>query len=153
MTSAAGKLPQPRPKMLIARVEGDDSSDQNLVRRSDPKFAEEMHVFETLHFTALIYQRAVSSPAIPFNCPLNHANLSSLYVSLNISAADQFWARYPGIRLWVLLVGCATSVNREERSYFMMFLAKMGIFADFRQWDETQSAILRFLDVQKLART
>lgn len=120
--------------------------------RQPIKSSEEIHVFETLHHAALIYERAVSSTHVPFKSPINHSDLRSLYESLNISAVDSFWLQYPGILLWVLLVGCAVSVEREERSYFMMFLAKMGIFTEQRWWFKTQSAILRFIEVQKLAR-
>ncbi len=112
-----------------------------------------MHVFETLHHAALIHERAVSFPHLPFNSPINYTDLRFLYESLNISAVDPFWLQYPGILLWVLLVGCAVSVEREERSYFMMFIAKIGIFTEQRWWFETQSAIMRFIEVQKLSRT
>ncbi|KAH7361032.1 hypothetical protein BKA65DRAFT_197237 [Rhexocercosporidium sp. MPI-PUGE-AT-0058] len=123
------------------------------VQQQSAKNAEEMHIFETLHHTALIYERAVNSLYTPFNSPINYPDLAFLYGSLNISAPNPFWIRYPGILLWVLLVGCAASVKREERSYFMMFLAKVGIFTEQRWWFETQNAVLRFLEVQSLARS
>lgn len=114
------------------------------------RIREVMQVFETLHHTALIYERAVTSPHLPFKSPTNYPDLSSLYQSLNTSAPDPFWLRHPGILLWVLLVGCAVSAKREERSYFMMFLARVGIFTEPRWWFESQSAILRFIEVQRL---
>ncbi|KAG4432122.1 hypothetical protein IFR05_012396 [Cadophora sp. M221] len=123
------------------------------IRQQSAKNAEEMQVFETLHHTALIYERAVTPPHIPFNSPINHHDLAFLYESLNISAPNPFWIRYPGILLWVLLVGCAVSVKREERSYFMMFLAKVGIFTEQRWWFETQNAVLKFIEVQSLTET
>ncbi|KAL2074994.1 hypothetical protein VTL71DRAFT_8774 [Oculimacula yallundae] len=144
--------PQNRPRTLISTSMLDPwptaiSAPQNITQNT-----EEMHIFETLHRTAMIYERAVTPPYTHFNSPTNFADLSFLYTSLNTSAGNPFWIQYPGILLWVLLVGCATSVKREERSYFMMFLAKVGIFSDERSWNETQTAVLRFVNVQGLRR-
>ncbi|KAH7417683.1 hypothetical protein BKA64DRAFT_305843 [Cadophora sp. MPI-SDFR-AT-0126] len=135
------------PKSEVISYPGGISSGQYSTR-----IREKMHVFETLHHTALIYERAVTSPHLPFNSPSNYSDLSSLYESLNISVSDPFWLRYPGILLWVLLVGCAVSVKRGERSYFMMFIAKVGIFTEHRWWFESQGAISRFIEVQGMAR-
>ena len=139
-----------RPKTLFSVSEVNSLPRVNSGGQQSIRIREEMQVFETLHRTALIYERAVTLPHVPFNSPTNYSDLSSLYESLNTSAPDPFWLRYPGILLWVLLVGCAVSVKREERSYFMMFLAKVGIFTEQRWWFESQSAILRFIEVQSL---
>jgi hypothetical protein len=109
----------------------------------------EKTVLGTLLAASIIYHRALSIPPTPFSDPANLPFLQILFNSLNASAPDPFWLQYPGILLWVLLVGCASAVKRSERSYFMMFLAKVGIFTKPRCWFETQSAILRFIHVQQ----
>ncbi|KAL5326419.1 hypothetical protein ACEPPN_004104 [Leptodophora sp. 'Broadleaf-Isolate-01'] len=144
---------QSRHRALAAKPDFESRPRLISVPQQSAKNAEEMHVFETLHHTALIYERAVTPPHIPFISPINYQDLASMYESLNISAPNPFWIRYPGMLLWVLLVGCAVSVKREERSYFMMFLAKVGIFTEQRWWFETQNAILKFVKVQSLTRT
>ncbi|KAH9213139.1 hypothetical protein DL95DRAFT_524629 [Leptodontidium sp. 2 PMI_412] len=144
---------QSRHRALAAKPNFESRPRLISVSQQSAKNAEEMHVFETLHHTALIYERAVTPPHIPFISPINYQDLASMYESLNISAPNPFWIRYPGMLLWVLLVGCAVSVKREERSYFMMFLAKVGIFTEQRWWFETQNAILKFVKVQSLTRT
>lgn len=83
---------------------------------------------------------------------VNHSDLRSLYEAINISGAENFWLDFPGILLWVLVVACAVAVDKEERSYFMMFLAKVGIFTEPRCWVETQTAFARFIQVQGLTR-
>ncbi|PVH82312.1 hypothetical protein DL98DRAFT_514068 [Cadophora sp. DSE1049] len=144
---------QGRPKALCSKSEASSFAKVTSSGQQSTRIREEMHVFETLHHTALVYERAVTYPHLPFNSPINYSDLSHLYESLNTSAPDPFWLRYPGLLLWVLLVGCAVSVKREERSYFMMFLAKVGIFTEQRWWFESQSAILKFIEVQRLARS
>lgn len=111
-----------------------------------------LHVFGVLVHAALIYQRALRHPHVPFNSSTNHSDLVTLYEALNATASDCFWLEHPGILLWVLLIGCAVAVTRVERSYFMMFLAKVGIFTEPRCWFETQTAILRFIQIQKLSK-
>lgn len=111
------------------------------------------HVLSALHSTAQIYQRALSSPPTPFRSRRNYSDLQHLYSSLNGSAFDSFWFRYPGVRLWVLLVGCAACVDRAERGYFMMFIARAEIFANSRRFLEAQYAIRRFVEVQRLGRS
>lgn len=109
-------------------------------------------VHKAIYHAALIYGRALSYPETPFKSMVNHSDLRSLYEAINISGAENFWLDFPGILLWVLVVACAVAVDKEERSYFMMFLAKVGIFTEPRCWVETQTAFARFIQVQGLTR-
>jgi len=108
----------------------------------------EKSVLDVLRIASIIHCRALSTPPVHFSAPANIPLLRLLYDFINVSAPDPFWLRYPGILLWVLLIGCAAAVKRRERSYFMMYLAKVGIFTEPRCWFEAQSAILRFIEVQ-----
>jgi hypothetical protein len=126
----------------------DTLSPRNSKHTLEPELAEKT-VFDVLLAASIIYHRALSTPPTTFSAPANVSCLQNLFKYINVSAPDQFWLRYPGILLWVLLVGCAAAVKRSERSYFMMFLAKVGIFTELRCWFETESAILKFIAVQQ----
>jgi hypothetical protein len=51
-----------------------------------------------------------------------------------------FWRENPGVRLWALLVGATAAVERAERGFFMMYLARVSLFRGwendmaFRKW-------------------
>jgi hypothetical protein len=125
---------------------------RNIIKRlpvilnSDPNH----HVLEVCQLTARIYRRAFFVPAVAFTSARNASDFNRLFEVLSKCATDDFWVRYPGVLLWVLLVSSATSALRNERSYFMMYLAKIGIFSEPVHWQQIQNAILRFLEVQSM---
>jgi hypothetical protein len=97
-------------------------------------------IHKVIHAAAQIYASALSAPSF-FNSPLSLPWLEILTTNLDLMTGALFWRENPGVRLWVLLVGAAAAVEREERGYFMMYLARVSMFQQsweneftFRKW-------------------
>jgi hypothetical protein len=97
-------------------------------------------IHKVLHAAGQIYAASLSSPSF-FTSPLSLPWLEILSTNLDLTRAAPFWREHPGVRLWVLLVGAAAAVERAERGFFMMYLARVCMFQPcwendltFRKW-------------------
>ncbi|CZS96278.1 uncharacterized protein RCO7_04966 [Rhynchosporium graminicola] len=110
------------------------------------------HVLETLIHTSTIYREALTYPATDFMSPYNQTTFQSLTTAFAKSSHDDFWIRYPGIQLWVLLVGTAASRGRKEAPFWMFYLSRTGSFSNAQNWLTGNAAIRLFLDIQRRMR-
>jgi hypothetical protein len=110
------------------------------------------HVLQTLLSAASIYTLTLSCPNIDFPSPQNEESFQSLCAAFGKSSHDEFWERYPGILLWVLLVGTAASRGKEVAAFWMFYLARTGSFSNAEGWLVGSAAVNRFLRIQGLKR-
>jgi hypothetical protein len=103
-----------------------------------------------IYHTAIIYSGALCSPRIPFSSLLNQNSVEHIAHCLEDTSNDAFWARYPGILVWILLTAVAAAVNSLERSFFVVFLARVGTSAIPNSWQEMSQAMVRFLALTKV---
>jgi hypothetical protein len=116
------------------------------------------HLLAPLMHAAAIYERAIfplllSSPSaprqhIPFASQLNHQALEALVQSLQFPTHDATFAQYPGVLVWILLVGAAAAEGREERGFLVMFLARVGTGSGYSWWNEMRETVERFRAVR-----
>ncbi|KAH7346817.1 hypothetical protein BKA65DRAFT_284611 [Rhexocercosporidium sp. MPI-PUGE-AT-0058] len=110
------------------------------------------HVLETLQHTSTIYHRAIEFLAIDFPSPLNERAYQDLCTAFGKCSDDDFWVRYPGVQLWVLLVGTAASRGKKEAAFWMFYLSRTGSFSNAANWLTGNAAIRLFLDIQRRMR-
>lgn len=105
-------------------------------------------IHKALHAAGQIYAGALSSPS-SFTSALSLPWLQILATNLDCTVCTPFWRENPGIRLWALLVGTSASAEREERGFFMMYLARVSLHQDwehelaFRIWSMLFSGVKR----------
>jgi len=102
-----------------------------------------------IHHTAFIYSRALSSPRIPFSSPLNQNSAKQIAHCLDDISNDAVWVQYPGILVWILLTAGAAAVHSPERSFFVVFLARVGTSAIANLWQGMSQTMMRFLALRK----
>lgn len=123
-------------------------------------FIRHNHILEVLRNAAAIYSRSLSSAyqpnsvlaTIDFPSPPNDQSFQALYESFGKCSDDDFWLRYPGVLLWVLLVGTATARGKRESAWWVFYMARMGSFSSAERWEVGNAAVRRFLELQKLLR-
>ena len=65
---------------------------------------------------------------------------------------DEVWVKYPGVLLWILLVGVAAADGGEgERSYLTMWFYRVGTTAVHWGVEECTEAVMAFLRVKRVA--
>ena len=102
--------------------------------------------------TSIIYQRAFLTPSIPFESPLNHHAVRSIAQCLENTSNDTTWVRFPGILLWIILNAASAALYLPERSFFVMWLIKVGTGAAWWGAEEAKEAVLRFVRVKRGSR-
>ncbi|KAK0107908.1 hypothetical protein ONS96_003695 [Cadophora gregata f. sp. sojae] len=115
----------------------------------DPKHN---HVLETLQHAGAIYHRAVEFLDIDFPSPINNRAFQDLCTEFGKCSEDEFWVRYPGVQLWVLLVGTAAARGKKEAAFWMFYLSRTGSFSNAANWLTGNAAIRLFLDIQRRMR-
>ncbi|KAL2070050.1 hypothetical protein VTL71DRAFT_14730 [Oculimacula yallundae] len=110
------------------------------------------HVLETLQHTSTIYRHVLTPPLHDFPSPSNTQAFHSLCTAFAKCSHDDFWIRYPGIQLWVLLVGTAASRGKREAPFWLFYLSRTGSFSNALNWLEGNRAVRLFLDMQKRMR-
>jgi hypothetical protein len=99
-----------------------------------------------IHLTATIYTRAPRTPPVPFSADLNRWAVERLCHGLESTANDGTWGRFPGILIWILLVGsAATERGIAEHSYFVSMLMRVALGASHGWWDELSGAMKTFM--------
>jgi len=108
------------------------------------------HILATLHSAGAIYEHVLSDSdlAADFPSPANTPTFQQLYVAFGKCSHDEFWERYPGVLLWVILVGTATARGKEEAAFWMFYLSRTGAYSSVEGQLAGTEAIRRFLDVQ-----
>jgi type IV secretory pathway VirB3-like protein len=110
------------------------------------------HVLDTLTAATALYAGALTNPAVDFGSTMNEEIFQQLCTAMAKCSHDGFWARYPGILLWVLLIGTATARGRKEAAFWMFYLSRTGRFSDAETWLVGSAAIRRFIDIQRWIR-
>ncbi|KFY43549.1 hypothetical protein V495_03909 [Pseudogymnoascus sp. VKM F-4514 (FW-929)] len=88
-------------------------------------------IYNALYAAGQIYTATLSSPSF-FTSPLSLPWLQILSTNMDRTISAPFWRENPGVRLWALLVGATAAVERAERGFFMMYLARVSLF---REWE------------------
>ncbi|KFX91466.1 hypothetical protein V490_05895 [Pseudogymnoascus sp. VKM F-3557] len=88
-------------------------------------------IYNALYAAGKIYTATLSSPSF-FTSPLSLPWLQILSTNMDRTISAPFWRENPGVRLWALLVGATAAVERAERGFFMMYLARVSLF---REWE------------------
>jgi hypothetical protein len=144
------KFPPPTEEMLAVYKEHQAAHKSNFMTLPLVfECSEHSHVLDVLRIAARIYRRAFLSPPIQFKSPLNAADVQLLTRLLCKSSSDDFWVLYPGVQLWMLLVGLAAAASMKECAYFMMLMTRVGKFTEAESWQEIQTSIRMFLLVQR----
>jgi hypothetical protein len=79
-------------------------------------------VLNVIRLTSSIYSAALTTPPIPFTSPLNRALAEDLCRAIESPINDYTWDQFPGILIWILLVGSAAAANMPEHSFFVSML-------------------------------
>jgi hypothetical protein len=104
-----------------------------------------------VYLTSTIYASAFSNNPTPFDSVCNNAAVQELCSGLEDTTNDETWTRYPGILLWIVLTGLAAAANLPQRSYFAMFVFRVGTSAVWWGTEAANAAIRRFIGVKRRA--
>ena len=107
------------------------------------------HVLETLLAASVLYTRALSPPHTDFPAPVNEAPFQQLCEAFAKCSHVEFWVEYPGIQLWMLLVGTAAARGKKEAAFWMFYLSRTGNFSDAESWLAGSAAVRTFLEIQR----
>jgi len=107
-------------------------------------------LFSIVQSTAFIYRAAFLTPPRPISSPLNHQHVASIVRSLSSPDGDETWVRYPGILLWIILVGTVAANNHPERSFFIHFYGKIISVARWHWWEEVIGAFQSFFPIRRI---
>ena len=99
--------------------------------------------------TSSIYNGALSQPPIRLSSPVNHRAMEQICRDLEETTNDDTWVRFPGILLWIILTVGSAAAFRAERSFFFMFLMRVGTSAVWWGPEEAKISLLRFLWVKR----
>jgi hypothetical protein len=108
-------------------------------------------VLNVIRLTSSIYSAALTTPPIPFTSPLNRSLAEDLCRAIESPINDDTWDQFPGILVWILLVGSAAAANMPEHSFFVSMLTKVGLGAAFGWWNEMSEAMRAFLEIKQRA--
>ncbi|KAL2076212.1 hypothetical protein VTL71DRAFT_1155 [Oculimacula yallundae] len=105
-------------------------------------------LFPIIDAASSIYRRAFLK--VPFDSPCNSKDVERICELLEDHSADETWVKYPGLLMWILLVGMSAA-KRERRSFLTMFLYRVGTTAVWWGMDECTMAVMTFLRVKRRA--
>jgi hypothetical protein len=106
---------------------------------------------EACQIGAYIYRRALQSPPVPFSSPSNHKLVRRLYECMIRVDATRYSARYPGILLWLSLIGAASSIHYLERAVWATYNGVSGLYSAYVSFNEFRKGYMTFLCVQRRA--
>ncbi|KAG4435418.1 hypothetical protein IFR05_009092 [Cadophora sp. M221] len=104
-------------------------------------------VFEIVNAAASIYRRAFLG--VPFEASCNARDVQRMCELLEDETCDETWVRYPGVLMWILLVGIAAGRRSRERSFLTMFFYRVGTTAVWWGMEECTEAVMTFLRVKR----
>lgn len=105
--------------------------------------------FEIVNAAASIYRRAFLG--VPFETSCNARDVQRMCELLEDETCDETWVRYPGVLMWILLVGVAAGKRSGERSFLTMFFYRVGTTAVWWGMEECTQAVMTFLRVKRAA--
>lgn len=70
--------------------------------------------------------------------------------ALQFTRNDTIFALYPGIFVWILLVGAVAAEGRVERGFLVVFLARVGTGSEYGWWDGMRETVERFQRVREI---
>lgn len=86
----------------------------------------------------------------PFSSSQNQRSLECLVQSLQFPTHDATFTQYPGILIWILLVGAVAAEGRPERGFLVMFLSRTGVGSEYGWWDEMREMFETFRRVRQI---
>ncbi|KAH7342224.1 hypothetical protein BKA65DRAFT_287822 [Rhexocercosporidium sp. MPI-PUGE-AT-0058] len=106
-------------------------------------------VYEIVNAAANIYRRAFLK--VPFEASCNERDVERICELLEDEGCDDTWVAYPGVLMWILLVGIAAAGKggRRERSFLTMFFYRVGTTAVWWGTEECTEAVMTFLRVKR----
>ena len=108
-------------------------------------------LFEIIQKTSDIYLGALQDRPIPFSSPINWKSTKAICRAVESPANEDVWDRFPGIFIWVLLVGCAAAEQGStEYNYFVCLLIKVALGAGYGWLDSLTEAVNTFINVKAL---
>lgn len=111
-------------------------------------------LFRIIQQTSDIYLGALQTPPIPFSSSINRKSAIALCQGVESPANDDVWDRFPGILVWVLLVGCAAAEEGStEYNYFVCLLIKVVLGAGYGWLDTLTEAVKTFIKVKELTKS
>jgi hypothetical protein len=140
--------------LTMLRLSGGSSSD--FVDETEFSEAGTEHhnskLFQVIQQTSVIYFGALQTPSIPLSSPVNRMSIREVCRAVESPANDTLWDKYPGIFIWVLLVGCAAAEQGlTEYNYFVCLLIKVALGAGYGWLDALTEAVKSFIRVKALA--
>jgi hypothetical protein len=109
-------------------------------------------LFRIIQQTSDIYLGALQTPPIPFSSSVNRNSTIALCQAVESPVNDDVWDRFPGVFIWVLLVGSAAAeVGSTEYNYFACLLIKVALGASYGWLDALTEAVKTFIQVKGLA--
>ena len=83
---------------------------------------------------------------------MNRVSVREVCRAVESPANDNVWNQYPGIFIWVLLVGyAAAEQGSTEYNYFVCLLIKVALGAGYGWLDALTEAVKSFIRVKALA--
>ena len=110
------------------------------------------HILETILSASVIYTRSLAYPPTDFPSPTNEKMFQQLCTAFAKCSDDDFWVCYPGILLWVLLIGTASARGEINSAFWMFYLSRTGNFSNAENWLSGSAAVRKFLDIQSWIR-
>jgi hypothetical protein len=104
-----------------------------------------------IYHTSTIYASAFSTPPTPFKSVFNSHAVRSICQGLEDTSNDETWTRYPGILLWIALTANAAAADLPQKSFFAMFVFRVGTSAAWWGMEAGGEAVRRFAVVKRRA--
>jgi hypothetical protein len=106
-------------------------------------------ISQMIYAASTIYSGVFRIPSIPFASPHNTKAVETMSRCLEDTRNDETWTEFPGILLWIILVGLAAAVHQPQCSFFAMFAFRIGTSAAWWGPREAREAIMTFLDIKR----
>ncbi|RFU25393.1 hypothetical protein B7463_g10945, partial [Scytalidium lignicola] len=97
--------------------------------------------------TATLYTQFFSNTTLPVSIS---TLTTALTTCLESTVHDETWMQYPGILLWIVLTGCAaTTGEKGERSFFLLWATRIGLSSVWGWWEEMRMSVEGFSRVRR----
>ncbi|KAH8811555.1 hypothetical protein F5884DRAFT_854896 [Xylogone sp. PMI_703] len=104
-------------------------------------------LLDMIALTSAIYVQFFSSNSLSVSVS---TLATALMTYLECPIHDETWMKYPGILLWIVLTGSATTAGEKgERSLFLLWATRLGLISVWGWWEEMRSSVECFARVRK----
>lgn len=111
-------------------------------------------IFRIVRLASIIYERALLTPPTPLSSVVNHSLAEELARLMVSPVHDVTWTRFPGLLLWILLVGSSSiRPGRPEHCFFVSWAIKIALVVGYGWWEETSKALALFLRIKVRAQS